>query len=99
LEQILINPDRCLSCHSCELACAVEHALSKELLAAVLGKESTKPRIFVETDGETNLPLQCRHCQEPMCVNACMTGALAKDSTTGKVLFHKISVSAAGCVS
>lgn len=89
MEQILINPDRCLSCHSCELACAVEHSFSKELFAAVLGKERTKPRIFVETDGEINLPLQCRHCQEPMCVNACMTGALSKDATTGKVLFNQ----------
>lgn len=89
MQQLLIDPDRCLGCHSCELACAVEHALSKDLFAAVLNKESSAARIFVETDGETNLPLQCRHCQEPACANACMSGALQRDAETGKVLFNR----------
>ncbi len=89
MEQILITPDRCLGCHSCELACAVEHAPSKDLFAAVSAKEKSRQRIFVETDGRLNLPLQCRHCQEPLCINACMTGALSRDEATGKVLVNQ----------
>ncbi|MDK2986016.1 MAG: anaerobic carbon-monoxide dehydrogenase iron sulfur subunit, partial [Clostridia bacterium] len=67
-------------------SCAVEHSPSKELLAAVAGGEKTVPRVFVETDGKLNFPLQCRHCQEPACVYACMSGALSKEEKTGKVV-------------
>ncbi|WP_366924397.1 4Fe-4S dicluster domain-containing protein [Metallumcola ferriviriculae] len=86
MKQILITPKLCLGCRSCELACAVEHSLSKELFAAVIKKEQPTARIFVETDGVINLPLQCRHCQDPACVNACMSGALQRKPTTGMVV-------------
>ncbi|MEW6623081.1 MAG: 4Fe-4S dicluster domain-containing protein [Bacillota bacterium] len=85
MEQLLITPERCLGCHSCELACAVEHSEAKDLIGAVLKKEQPVARIFVETDGRSNLPLQCRHCEEPYCVYACMSGAMKKDEETKRV--------------
>ncbi|GAW92304.1 4Fe-4S dicluster domain-containing protein [Calderihabitans maritimus] len=87
MDQILISPERCLGCRSCELACAVEHFPGKDLFLAVAAEEPPVARIFVETDGKTNFPMQCRHCQQPQCVNACMTGALRQDNETGKVIF------------
>ncbi len=33
--------------------------------------------------------MSCRHCTEPRCVMACMSGCLTKDKKTGIVLFNK----------
>ncbi|TYO93882.1 4Fe-4S dicluster domain-containing protein [Desulfallas thermosapovorans] len=74
--EVLVNMERCLGCRSCELACAVAHSESKTLLGA-LG-EDIKPlkRIFVHQVGEKKIPLNCRHCQEAPCIDACITGAM-----------------------
>jgi len=43
----------------------------------VLGKDSQLTPIF------------CRHCDEPECVNTCMSGAMKKHSETGIVKYHR----------
>ncbi len=86
MQQVLIDPDKCLGCRSCELACAVAHSSSKNLFDAVAEVVSPRSRIAVERSGETNFPIQCRHCSEPQCIKACMTGALTQDPTQGLVV-------------
>jgi len=44
---ILVNPDRCLGCHTCELACAVAHTEADSLIGAVLAGERLQPRNHV----------------------------------------------------
>lgn len=89
MKEIVVELDKCLGCKSCELACAVEHSKTKNLIMAF--KETTMPtsRVKVEACSGFNFPLQCRHCQEPICVMACMTGALKKSQETGKVIQNK----------
>ena len=78
MKEILVNVERCLSCHSCELACAVAHSASKILLGAV--GETLKPlkRIFVHSSMSKNVPISCRHCEEAPCIDACIAGAMYK---------------------
>jgi len=43
-------------------------------------------RILVEAGGDGRaVPLVCRHCHEALCVSACMSGCMQKDSETGIV--------------
>lgn len=91
MKQILVKIDNCLGCKSCELTCATVHSESKNLIMAVLNQEKAIPRVKVETNNERtiNLPLQCRQCQEPKCVSACMTGAMQIHQETGLVINQK----------
>ena len=43
------------------------------------------PRLHVEERGPMSFALGCRHCDEPLCVYSCLTGALTKDAITGIV--------------
>ncbi len=79
MKELLIRNERCLGCRSCELACAVEHSLGRTLLAAVRETPLPRYRVHVAGSGEGCLPLQCRNCEEAACLNACLTGALARD--------------------
>ena len=81
--------ETCLGCKSCEIACAVEHSKSKNIFAALKEKPVPKQRIFLQVSKEGPYPLQCRHCDEPACVLACMSAAISKDEDTGIVTIDK----------
>jgi carbon-monoxide dehydrogenase iron sulfur subunit len=46
-------------------------------------------RVIVEESRPLTFAIQCRHCEDPVCVTACMTGAMTKDPETGAVLHDK----------
>ena len=85
MRQILVKSEHCLGCKSCELACAVAHSTSKTLFEAITELIVPQKRIFVESNGNFNFPLQCRQCIDAPCVHACMSGAMRFDVETGLI--------------
>lgn len=78
-KEIFVRLDRCVGCHSCELACAVEHSESKSLFGAMTETPAPRKRLYIE---EQKVPLLCRHCEDAPCVRVCRTGALLQDELT-----------------
>ncbi|MCK4245191.1 MAG: 4Fe-4S dicluster domain-containing protein [Candidatus Omnitrophica bacterium] len=90
MKRLFVDVERCLSCRSCEIACAVEHSQSKDLFSSL--KEEPGPRSRTKVERDTKLqtfPLQCRHCEEPYCIDACISGAVSKDPETGLVILDE----------
>ncbi len=85
----------CMGCGLCEVYCLVEHSKSKRIVDAYR-KEFPKamPLNHVEENGSTSISLSCRHCEDPLCVKACMTGAMKK-TEDGRVVVNKEKC--AGC--
>ena len=80
-EEIFVKPDRCMGCHSCELACAVAHSAGKTLISAMAEQPRSKNRIYVEwVAPDKNVPIVCRQCQEAPCLNACISGAISRNA-------------------
>jgi carbon-monoxide dehydrogenase iron sulfur subunit len=73
---IFVDDAKCLGCKSCEIACCVAHSASKTLTGALGEAIPPRNRIHVEPYGTGAFPLQCRHCTEPPCAKACVTGAM-----------------------
>lgn len=78
LEEFLIyvDPSRCVGCRSCEIACAVEHSLSKSLYASIFEDPRPKPRTSVVVADSIYVPMRCMHCDPAPCVEACPTGSM-----------------------
>jgi carbon-monoxide dehydrogenase iron sulfur subunit len=90
MKRIFIKEEFCIGCRLCEIYCLVEHSNSKDIIKA-FKKENPRPlpRIIVEEKGYLSFGLQCRHCGEPPCLEACMSGALHRDERTGAILHNR----------
>ncbi|HYA39827.1 MAG TPA: 4Fe-4S dicluster domain-containing protein [Syntrophobacteraceae bacterium] len=85
-KEIFIRIDRCVGCHTCEVACAVEHSASRQLLAAISEPVKPRKRLHVEAALSRSVPVLCRHCENAPCVAVCPTGATYRDDKGQLVL-------------
>ncbi len=92
MNEIFCRSERCYACKSCEIACSLVHSRSGELVSALSEKPPPTRRVRVirvePAEGQTErrtLAVQCRHCEDPPCAEACVTDAIVKDEKTGLV--------------
>ena len=78
---ILADPEHCLGCRTCELACAAAHTEASTVIGAVLTGERLQPRNSVIQVDSVRLPTQCRQCEDAPCVRICPTGAVYRTET------------------
>lgn len=72
---IYVQPDLCMGCHSCELACAVAHGDGHDILSAVAAHLPLHARNHVVSVDGATMPMQCRQCEDAPCAAVCPTGA------------------------
>ncbi len=87
MKRVYVIEEACMGCGLCEVYCRLEHSNSRDILKA-LKEESPRAtaRIAVQRQVPVSFALQCRHCAEPYCVYACLTGALQRDAESGVIL-------------
>ncbi|HHX66067.1 MAG TPA: 4Fe-4S dicluster domain-containing protein [Chloroflexi bacterium] len=103
MKRVIVHPDRCYGCRTCEAACVTAHRIpadaevSTEAIMAHYVDAMDRTRIWVEAEPITRapVPINCRHCIEPACVNVCSTGALQQTGDEGVVVNH--TEKCAGC--
>ena len=88
IRKLAFNPDECLACRSCELACAVIHSASGTLETAILEAPAPRRRVMLSGGGPYGAlrALRCEQCDEPLCVFSCKSGALHRDLDSGHVI-------------
>ncbi|WP_044349187.1 4Fe-4S dicluster domain-containing protein [Dethiosulfatarculus sandiegensis] len=86
MRRIVAKEEYCMNCRLCEVHCLVSHSKSKDIIKAFRTERGkVVPRITVETSGPVSFAVQCRHCEDAYCLEACMTGAIALDPETGRI--------------
>ncbi|MFW6119149.1 MAG: 4Fe-4S dicluster domain-containing protein [Planctomycetota bacterium] len=87
MKRIVAREEYCIGCRLCEIHCLVQHSNSKQIIKAFRDeRDSIVPGVHVEESGYVSFALQCRHCEQAPCIEACMTGAMHRDPETGAVL-------------
>ena len=75
MKRVYVNEKWCLGCHLCEYNCAFANS-GKDDMAKLKGIK-INPRIQVEEHEDVCFAVNCRHCEEPLCVKSCISGALS----------------------
>lgn len=86
---IAIDPERCLACNSCHIACAIVHSDSKVLEEAIHQSPAPQRRLTVEAAGQSAVPMQCRHCEDAPCIEVCPTDAIARQNDAEPVIIDE----------
>ena len=91
MSRVMIDAEKCDGCKNCSAACMQAHRTEP---GSIYNLDFTDPAnesrnyILLSSD-KTYVPLFCRHCDDPECVMACVSGAMTKDAETGVVLYDK----------
>lgn len=88
MKTVFVNPERCIGCKHCEVACAVEHSESKNLYQAVFEEPLPRSRIHVEPGLylNTSFPNKCRQCDPAPCMQVCPTGAISRSDDLSEIV-------------
>ena len=76
MKRVYVNEKWCLGCHLCEYYCALAATGESNMARALMGKKIS-PRIHIEEKNGISFAVSCRHCEEPLCVKSCITGAIS----------------------
>ncbi len=75
----MLNPEKCISCRTCELACSFKHDREFRPTAARVNV------IQFEKEG-ISVPLMCLQCDNAACEKVCPSGALKRNEDTGALV-------------
>ncbi len=77
MKKIYVNEEWCLGCRLCEYTCVFANSGEPDMVKAIKNTPFY-PRIGVEGDNQISFAVSCRHCDDPVCVRSCISGALSK---------------------
>lgn len=83
---LAIDSDRCVSCDNCEAACAATH-----------GGFSRLDRKGGKSFSSVQIPISCRHCENPLCMTDCPPDALSR-RPNGEIVIKDSCIGCGNCI-
>lgn len=77
---VTADGSKCTGCKACELACFAEHNCKSNGVGKTVGTVTVPvtPKLYLVKGEGICLPIQCKHCEDAPCLNACVKGAISR---------------------
>lgn len=82
---VIADPSKCIGCRSCEVACAASHRDKDAGFTVGTMDTPIVPRLYLVKEEKVVMPIQCRHCEDAPCANACPVNAIEQDDGSIRV--------------
>ncbi|MBP1764058.1 MAG: putative electron transport protein [Firmicutes bacterium] len=83
---VVADPNKCIGCKVCEVACSVAHT-DKETLTVGMIDTPVIGKLYLVKTAAVTMPVQCRHCEDAPCAQVCQEGAIIQ--TNGKIIINE----------
>lgn len=87
---IVADPNKCIGCRTCEIACALAHLPADALVTGALDGDFN-PRLRMVQTATVSVPIQCHQCEDAPCANVCPSQAIVNKN-------HTIQINAEACI-
>lgn len=91
-KHLVVDPKKCVSCRTCELACSFGHFDE-------INPTLARINVFHYPEDMISVPVVCMQCDEASCVAVCPTGALHRDAEGTVVHDNEKCIKCKQCVS
>ena len=88
---IVIDPSKCVGCHSCEMACAMKHF-------GVCHPYYSRIRIQEFRNVNTYVPITCQACEDAACIKVCPMNARIRLESGAVVTDEEKCIGCRACV-
>ena len=91
MKQLLIKPEKCIGCRTCELVCSFGH----------YGKFNPKMAnvtVFEYDEAAVAVPVMCLQCEEPSCLAVCPMKAISRDENGAVVINYNRCIGCRMCL-
>ena len=78
MKKIQLDKEKCVTCHSCEIACTLNHTDCKDIDEVMIKKPAMHNRLFIVLKKERPHVHVCINCKKPKCIDACEYDAISK---------------------
>jgi len=75
-KNLLIYPEKCLGCRTCEMFCSLSHT-------GTCNPARSRVNIIKMDLDVRCVPVVCQQCVDPACENSCPVGAISRNPVTG----------------
>lgn len=78
---LIVSPEKCTGCRTCELACSF--AKTK-----CFNPQNAAVTVYQYDEAAVSVPVMCLQCEDPSCMKVCTVGAITKNND-GRVVVNK----------
>lgn len=76
---LVVSPDKCIGCRSCELACSFGHT-------GEFNPKNSAVTVIAFDEAALAVPVMCMQCEDAFCVKVCPVGAAHKNEAGAVVI-------------
>ena len=78
-KQLMIKPEKCISCRTCELVCSFGHYQE-------FNPKLSNVTVMDYEKAAVTIPVMCMQCEEPACMKVCPVGAISRNENGAFVM-------------
>ena len=97
---VVADSSKCTGCKACEVACFAEHNKKSNGVGFTVGTVvvPVTPKLYLTKTPTFCMPIQCKHCEDAPCLNACQKHAIYRTEDNQVIVDEDKCIGCKDCV-